>query len=101
VVQIRGDNNKKERQNMNTATANATAGFLLRNVIKDNVERYLEQTKGIVPINLYDLILEEIEEPLLKFLMQKARNNQCKVTRWLGLSRGTVRKKLKKYGLID
>jgi Fis family transcriptional regulator len=77
------------------------ANFLLRDIVKENVQTHLSNSGTISLRNVYEVILEQIEEPLMQSLMQKAKNNQCTVTRWLGLSRGTVRKLLKKYELID
>lgn len=48
-------------------------------------------------LNLYQLILEEIEGPLLRTVMEMTRYNQSRAARVLGLSRGTLRTKLKRY----
>ena len=44
--------------------------------------------------------LDEIEEPLLLAVMKYTNNNQSETARILGLSRGTLRTKLKKFGLL-
>ena len=49
---------------------------------------------------LYNLILKEIEQPLLSVVLEKSRGNQTKCAQILGLNRGTLRKKLKTYGLM-
>jgi Fis family transcriptional regulator len=41
-----------------------------------------------------------VEAPLLEQVMQYTRNNQTKASNMLGLNRGTLRKKLKQYGLL-
>jgi Fis family transcriptional regulator len=51
--------------------------------------------------NLYDLVLSEVEAPLLQTVMQHTRSNQSKASAMLGLNRGTLRKKLKKYGMLN
>jgi Fis family transcriptional regulator, factor for inversion stimulation protein len=48
-------------------------------------------------LNLYQLILEEIEAPLFRAVMELTRYNQSKAARVLGVSRGTLRTKLKYY----
>lgn len=48
-------------------------------------------------LNLYELILEEIEAPLFRTVMELTRYNQSKAARVLGVSRGTLRTKLKHY----
>ena len=45
--------------------------------------------------NLYKHILDEVEIPLLENVMTYTKNNQVKAAKILGLSRGTLRKKLK------
>jgi len=43
------------------------------------------------------LVLEEIEGPLFRTVMEMTRYNQSKAARVLGVSRGTLRTKLKRY----
>lgn len=50
-----------------------------------------------VNLNLYQLIIEEIESPLFRTVMEMTRYNQSKAARVLGVSRGTLRTKLKRY----
>ena len=63
----------------------------LRDVVKATVENYLNEAET-PPKNLYQLMLEEIEEPLMQFLMEKTKGNQCEVTRILGIARGIKKK---------
>lgn len=48
-------------------------------------------------LNLYELIMEEVEAPLFRTVMELTRYNQSKAARVLGVSRGTLRTKLKHY----
>jgi len=48
-------------------------------------------------LNLYQLIVEEVEAPLFRTIMELTRYNQSKAARVLGVSRGTLRTKLKRY----
>jgi Fis family transcriptional regulator len=50
--------------------------------------------------NLYDIVIAEVEEPLLQTVMRITGNNQSLAARLLGLSRGTLRKKLEQFGLL-
>lgn len=78
-----------------TSVLNST----LRQSVKDALEKYLLHLDGQAPINLYQMVLVQIEEPLLKFVMNLTKNNQSQAALLLGLSRGTLRKKLKQYNL--
>ena len=50
-----------------------------------------------INLNLYQLIVEEVEAPLFRTVMELTRYNQSKAARVLGVSRGTLRTKLKRY----
>jgi Fis family transcriptional regulator len=60
---------------------------------------YFEQLGGQKPDKLYRLVMEEVERPLLECMMHYCRGNQSKAAEYLGLNRGTLRKKLKTHGL--
>lgn len=57
----------------------------------------LGQKGANLNLNLYQLIVEEIEAPLFRTVMELTRYNQSKAARVLGVSRGTLRTKLKRY----
>ncbi len=61
------------------------------------LQTYLTQLEGKIPDNLYPLVLVEMEVPLLKTVMQFTNGNQSRAAKVLGLSRGTLRKKLALY----
>ncbi|MFM8454864.1 MAG: helix-turn-helix domain-containing protein, partial [Gammaproteobacteria bacterium] len=49
--------------------------------------------------NLFYLVQGEVELPLLEISLQRARGNQSKVAKWLGINRGTLRKLMEQYSL--
>lgn len=62
------------------------------------VKRYLASVSSKdANLNLYQLIVEEVEAPLFRTVMEMTRYNQSKAARVLGVSRGTLRTKLKRY----
>lgn len=65
----------------------------LTRIIKDHLVS--ENAKSIT--HLYHFVLEQIEAPLLDAVMQKAKYNQSRAAKILGLSRGTLRTKLNIY----
>ena len=73
----------------------------LHDSVRQSLENYLSQVKGQLPSNLYELILAEVEAPLMEAVMEYTKNNQSRAAIVLGLSRGTLRKKLKMYGMLD
>lgn len=78
-----------------------TPGQSLRQSVTVAVRHYLEELDGQMATNVYDMVLAEIEAPLLEEIMAYTRNNQTKASIMLGLNRGTLRKKLKQYQLIS
>jgi Fis family transcriptional regulator len=61
------------------------------------VQRYLSDLKGNEPVDLYQFVMEEIETPLFKAVMEDCKYNQSRAAIKLGISRGTLRTKLKRY----
>lgn len=72
--------------------------------IRDNVYKalrnYFAHLDGQPVTDVYQMVLSEVEAPLLETVMEYTRGNQTKASILLGLNRGTLRKKLKTYGLI-
>ncbi|RUO24094.1 DNA-binding transcriptional regulator Fis [Aliidiomarina minuta] len=71
----------------------------LRNSVKQALNNFLTQLEGEDPQELYELVLSEVEAPLLEEVMTFTRGNQTRAATMLGINRGTLRKKLKKYGM--
>lgn len=67
----------------------------LQDLVYRLINKYLSENKNVV--NLHDLVLAEIEPPLLKAVLEKRRGNQLQAAKILGISRGTIRKKLFRY----
>lgn len=71
----------------------------LRDQVYEALRIYFHNLGDQQPSNLYDLVLREVEPPLLEIVMQRTRGNQTKASDLLGINRGTLRKKLRRYGL--
>ena len=82
----------------NSKTAPAQS---LRESVSACVRHYLDELDGQISTDVYQMVLAEIEAPLLEEIMTYTRNNQTKASTMLGLNRGTLRKKLKQYNLIS
>lgn len=64
-----------------------------------SVNKYLSNPDNSECKDLYQAVLSEVERPLFDRVMQYVRGNQTKAAELMGINRGTLRKKLKKYGL--
>lgn len=71
--------------------------------LRDHAERalsaYFESLNGHHPAHLYDLVIREVEEPLFRAVLDYADGNQTRAAGILGINRGTLRKKLREFGL--
>jgi len=76
---------------------NARTREPLRECVRDALERYLSQLDGHAPAGLFDLVMSEVEAPMLETVLRHTRGNQSKAAVVLGVNRGTLRKKLKHY----
>jgi Fis family transcriptional regulator len=72
----------------------------LRNVTEEALDNYFANLNGSKPSELYSLVLQEVEAPLFKAVMNYTKGNQSKAAEMLGINRGTLRKKLRIYGLL-
>lgn len=71
----------------------------LRICVQNAMELYFNDLDGHSPCDLYQLVISEVEEPLLSVVLQHTDGNITKAAELLGINRGTLRKKLAKYGL--
>lgn len=67
--------------------------------VRQSVENYFTQLNGHDSSGLYQLVLTEVEKPLLETALKHSDFNQSKAAKILGLSRSTLRKKLELYGI--
>lgn len=65
------------------------------------LNEYLETLDGHRADGLYGLFIGEVEKPLFRTVMRYTDGNQSRAAQMLGINRGTLRKKLKEYSLLD
>jgi len=83
----------------NLGVAKETAHAPLSECVEVALKDYFKQLDGHTTANLYDMLLAEVEAPLFKATLEHTNGNQSRAAEILGLNRGTLRKKLKTYGL--
>lgn len=95
------DNPRAENANLNEPDS---IGHSQTSTLRKDVERSLRQYFSHLGedsvTDLYDLVLTEVEVPLLKAVLNHTGSNQSKASIMLGLNRGTLRKKLKQHGML-
>lgn len=72
----------------------------LRDHVEYAMRNYFANLNGEQVTNVYDMVLAEVEGPLLEVVLEYTRGNQTRASEILGLNRGTLRKKLKDHGLM-
>jgi Fis family transcriptional regulator len=90
---------KKTRAREITAARAHARELPLRNHAERALSDYFTSLNGHRPAHLYDLVLREVEEPLFRVVLDYAEGNQSRAAGILGINRGTLRKKLKQFGL--
>jgi Fis family transcriptional regulator len=71
----------------------------IRRSVTSALELYLDDMSGHEVTDLYNVVLSEVEPAILDVVMKHVDGNQTDAAEMLGVSRGTLRKKLKLYGL--
>ena len=90
---------KKSRARENAAARLNGRELPLRGHAERALSDYFTSLNGHHPAQLYDLVLREVEEPLFRVVLDYAEGNQSRAADILGINRGTLRKKLKQFGL--
>ena len=72
----------------------------LRSEVEKALVRYFKHIEEEPVTDLHRMVISEVEIPLLEAVMRQTGNNQRKASIMLGLNRGTLRTKLKNYGLL-
>lgn len=71
----------------------------IRDVVTLAVRRYLEDLGHLTEGDLHRVMLAEVEAPMIAEVLRHCRGNQSRAAAILGISRGTLRKKLTEYRL--
>jgi Fis family transcriptional regulator len=73
----------------------------LHRCVESALNAYFDALGGENTCGLFDLVMAEVERPMLASVMHYVGGNQSRAAEVLGLSRGTLRKKLLQYGLLE
>lgn len=94
---------KKTRTRREPRPANSPNGrsVPLRSLTEQALDSYFTSLNGHAPGHLYDLVMREVEEPLFRAVLDYSAGNQSRAADILGINRGTLRKKLKVYGIAS
>lgn len=68
--------------------------------VRDSLDGYFKDLRGVEPTAMYEMILRVVERPLLEVVLKEAGGNQSRAAEWLGINRNTLRRKLVEHKLI-
>ncbi len=71
----------------------------IRRSVQSALELYLGDLNGHEVNDVYHVVMNEVEPAILDVVMNHVQGNQTHAAELLGINRGTLRKKLKQYGL--
>ncbi len=81
-------------------TSQGSRAQTLRDHVDAALRNYFSNLKGESVTDVYQMVMSEVEVPLLEVVLEYTRGNQTLAADLLGLNRGTLRKKLKEYHLM-
>ena len=64
------------------------------------LDRYFSDLEGEKPAGIYDMVIREVEKPMLQSVLRQTRGNQTQAAEILGITRNTLRRKLTEHGLL-
>ena len=69
----------------------------LSDCVRKSLERYFKDLDGETPRSVYDMVLKNVEKPMLEAILHRAEGNQTTAAEMLGINRNTLRKKIQQY----
>ena len=68
--------------------------------VSKSMRKYFKELEGEKPTDIYNMVLKEVELPLLEIVMKECNDTQSKASNIRGITRGTLRTKLKEHNLL-
>jgi two-component system nitrogen regulation response regulator GlnG len=87
-------------QNKPATTTLEVDQLSLEEIIRHKLEDYFRRTEGVDVDNLYSLVIERVERPLIDLTLKKTNGNQIRAAQILGINRNTLRKKITDHKIV-
>lgn len=68
-------------------------------MVRKAIDGYFRDLDGEKPSNVYDMVINCVEKPLLESVLHRVKGNQTHAAEMLGINRNTLRKKMKAHGI--
>ena len=69
-------------------------GNEIADTVRRSLEKYFRDLDGEKPRSVYDMVIRNVERPLLEVVLDRAEGNQTIAAQMLGINRNTLRKKM-------
>ena len=66
----------------------------LHDAVKRSLERYFKDMDGEKPTSIYDMVLKNVEKPMIELVLGQAEGNLTQAATMLGIDRNTLLKKM-------
>jgi Fis family transcriptional regulator, factor for inversion stimulation protein len=67
----------------------------LADCVKRSLERYFKDMDGEKPTSIYEMVLKNVEKPMIEMVLGHAKGNQTLAAEMLGINRTTLRTKMR------
>ncbi len=62
--------------------------------VRKSLEKYFKDLDGERPRTVYEMVLKNVEKPMIEVVLNHTEGNQTVAAKWLGINRNTLRKKI-------
>lgn len=77
-------------------TTSNNSSSLSEHVTK-TLEDYFSILENEIPSDVYQMVTQQVEKPMIEFVLKKTNYNQSRTAEMLGINRNTLRKKIQQY----
>jgi two-component system nitrogen regulation response regulator GlnG len=74
-------------------------GLSLEGIVEMKLRSCFTDMERMESGDIYNMVLEQVERPLIRFVLEKTRGNQVRAADVLGINRNTLRKKIQDLGV--
>jgi Fis family transcriptional regulator, factor for inversion stimulation protein len=74
----------------------STRGNDLADAVRRALERYFKDMDGEKPTAIHEMVLKNVEKPMIETVLRFAEGNQTLASEMLGINRNTLRSKMQR-----
>ena len=88
-----------QRDSAQNPPSNVLREHTLEELVTPKLRQLIARVATQERADLHQLVLNEIERPLIRLTLEKMRGNQLRTADLLGINRNTLRKKIRELGI--